>query len=136
MSEMVNKFANGSDEERLVNLEAVCKALMQSEFGWQILEQQRLADTNNAIAIYNTTLKMHSDKVEAAEARLTKQDEVIKALFDLVEEMSNMPSAEPKTLTGNKKDQFDRTNKKEAKMEKIAAAVAQMKKEKASGVPA
>ena len=68
-------------------------------------------------------------QLQAAEAKITKQDGVINGLFSLVEKMSELPTAEPKTLVGAKKDAFDRVNKKEAGMQKIADAVAKMKQE-------
>lgn len=64
------------------------------------------------------------------EAVTAKNEATIKALFELVEQLCATPSADPKTLTGNKKDQFDRTNKREKSLEGIAEAIKSMKTKK------
>lgn len=126
MAEMINKFATGTPEERLTNLELISKALMQSEFGWQILEQQRLADTNAAIAIYKNNLTAATQKIEAQEKVIAKHQATIKGVFDLMEKIVELPSADPKTLTGGRKERFE---KKEAAHEKMAAAMKQFQEE-------
>lgn len=127
MADMLTRFATGTPEERLTNLELVAKALMQSEFGWQILEQQRLSDTNAAIAIYNNTLKVAAAKVDSQEKIILKHEETIKGLFELVEKMIEIPSADPLTLTGRKKEQFDATKKKEDRFTQIAEDMKKLK---------
>lgn len=64
------------------------------------------------------------------EAVTAKNEATIKELFELVEQLCATPSADPKTLTGNKKDQFDRTNKREKSLDGIAAAIKEMKTKK------
>lgn len=127
VSEMLSRFAVGDVEARIGNLELVAKALMQSEFGWQIMEQQRLADANAAIAIYQTTLQNQTAELEAAKASLSKHDTTIKGLFELVEKLVELPVSAPVTLTGIKKEKFEGAQAKEAALERVAAAIKKMK---------
>jgi hypothetical protein len=71
-----------------------------------------------------TQLQATSQKFEA---QVKKHEETIKDLFGLVEKLCELPTADPVTLTGNKKDKFDRINAKEKKIEGIAAAIKEMK---------
>lgn len=85
------KFALGTPEERLNNLEVVAKALMEYSFGWQMREAQQKAVTDQAIATYK-------DKFSASEAKVKKQDELISQMIELVEEICKTPSGDaPKT---------------------------------------
>jgi hypothetical protein len=68
-------------------------------------------------------------QLQAATQKIEKQDEVIKGLFELAEKLAETPTADPKTLTGNKKEQFERTTAKEKKIQGIAEAITQMKKQ-------
>lgn len=130
MADMMNKFATGTPEERLTNIELICKALMQSEFGWQILEQQRLADTNAAIAIYKNNLTAATAKFEAQDAVIKKQDGQLRGLFELVEKIVELPTANPVTLTGNKKEKFEKSQAKEDKFQAIADALKEIRESK------
>lgn len=113
-------FANGTPEERIANLELVAKALMEQCFGWQIREAQQKAIADQAIEIYKTD-------ISNAQAKMAKHEETITALFSLVTNLVEMPMTEPVTLTGAKKDQFEKANNKEKKFEKIAAALVKHK---------
>jgi len=66
-------------------------------------------------------------QLHAAEQKIEKQDEVIKGLFELAEKLTELPSADPVTLTGRKKEQFDRSNAKEEKIKGIADAIGALK---------
>lgn len=63
----------------------------------------------------------------AMTAQMAKQDNVISGLFELVEQMTKEPTAEPKTLTGAKKDQFDKAAAREKKFEGYAKAIKDLK---------
>jgi len=130
MAEHVAKFAVGDPEQRLTNLEVVCKALMESEFGYQISANERIESQNQAIAIYQTTLQDQATELAAANQKIEKYGKVIEGMFTLIEKITELPTAEPKTLTGLKKEKFDRVNEKEAKIEIIAAAMREIKKGK------
>lgn len=129
MNEHTEKFAVGDIESRVANLEIVAKGLVESEFGYQISANERLASQNQAIAIYETTLKTQTSELEAAKVTLTKYGETIKGLFELVEKLTELPVKDPVTLNGNKAEKFARVNDKEAKLDRIAAARAQALKE-------
>jgi hypothetical protein len=124
---MYAKFATGTAEERLSNLEIMIKALMDSNFGYQIRQGQE----NAAIQAYKDSLApmqaATATQLQAAEQKITKNDEVIKGLFELVEKLAELPSAEPKTLTGAKKDQYERAKAKEDKLTGIANAITALK---------
>jgi hypothetical protein len=134
---MYAKFANGTPEERLNGLEVMVKALMECNFGWKIREGQE----NTAIQVYKDTMapaaptvtieQMNSAfaKAEEQAKEIDKLNNTIKLLLDLTEKLVEMPTADPLTLTGSKKEKFDAQNKKEERIAKMAAAVAEMKKE-------
>jgi hypothetical protein len=69
-------------------------------------------------------------QLQAATQKIERQDEKIKGLFELAEKLAETPTADPKTLTGNKKELFERTQAKEQKLEGIASAITQMKNKK------
>lgn len=66
-------------------------------------------------------------QLQEAEARMSKQDEVIEGLFELAEKLAETPTAEPTTLNGNRKQKFERTLAREEKIEGIANAITQLK---------
>ena len=128
MAALFAAFAVGTPEDRIANLELVCKALMEYNFGWQIREAQQKATTDQAINIYKQDLATAQAEVTAAKTAMAKQETQLKALFELVQVMAEIPSADPKTLTGARKEVFEKNNTKEQRMEKIAAALTAMKK--------
>lgn len=128
LAALTAKFATGTPEERIANLEVMCKAMMEYCFGWKIREAQQKAVENQAIEIYRNDLTTAQTAVATAQATMAKHEETIKGMFELVEKLVELPSADPKTLTGNKKEQFDRSKKKEEKLEGIASAIAAFKK--------
>jgi len=137
---MYAKFAVGTPEERLAGLEVMVKALMECNFGWKIREGKE----NQAIEVYKDTIaatpavsieQMSSvfakaEKADEQAKTIVRHEETIKGLFELVEKLVDMPGAEPKTLTGSKKESFERTKKKEEYFESIAASLQQLKTKK------
>lgn len=69
---------------------------------------------------------LHSE-LQEANKKIAHQDDVIKGLFELVEKLVEQPTANPVTLTGNKKEMFDRINKRDERLNKMAE---QLKKNK------
>jgi hypothetical protein len=136
---MYAKFATGTPEERLANAEIMIKALMENSFGWKIRE----GNENQAIQVYKDTMtptapaptvtieQMNSAFAKADEQakEIEKLNNTIKLLLDLTEKLVELPTADPVTLTGSKKEKFDAQNKKEERIAKMAAAVAEMKAE-------
>jgi hypothetical protein len=129
---MYAKFATGTPEERIANLELMVKALMECNFGYQIRQGQENAAIQaykDSLATTQTAVAEQTTHLQAATQKIEKQDEVIKGLFELAEKLAETPTADPKTLTGNKKEQFERTTAKEKKIQGIAEAITQMKKQ-------
>lgn len=134
---MYAKFATGTPEERLAGLEVMVKALMECNFGWKIRE----GNENTAIEVYKDTIaatpsvsieQMSSvfakaEKTDEQAKVIARHEETIKGLFELVEKLVELPGADPVTLTGTKKENFDRAEKREKKFESIAAALKQVK---------
>lgn len=134
---MYAKFATGTPEERLAGLEVMVKALMECNFGWKIRE----GNENTAIEVYKDTIastpsvsieQMSSvfakaEKADEQEKVIARHEATIKGLFELVEKLVELPGADPVTLTGQKKENFDRTERREKKYEAIAAALKQAK---------
>lgn len=117
---LFEKFASGTPEERISNLEVIARALMENVLGWKIGETQRKANEEAAIATYNESLKN-------AELKLEKQNQVISGLFEAVEKLAETPTADPVTLTGQKKESF--RDKKEAQLERFSNSLKEFKSE-------
>lgn len=136
---IVARFATGSNEERLTNAEAMLKALMECNFGYDIRKGQEaaaieayresLAPLQTAVTEMTSQLKASTDKITEQQAAITKYGETIKGLFELCEQLTELPTAEPVTLTGTRKEKFENQNKKEDRIAKMAAAVKAMKEE-------
>lgn len=122
LKSLVDSFASGSAEERIAKLEVVCRALMESCMGYELREAERKLATEQAIEIYKTDLK-------TAQASLAKHEQTIQGLFDVCEQLTAVPSADPATLTGVQKDRFEKTNKKEERLAKFREALKESKKE-------
>lgn len=134
MEIMFAKFAIGSADERITNLETMCKALMECNYGYQIREASEDAAVQaykDSVALQVSSLMASSQQaIDEQKAINTKQQETITGLFELCEKLAEIPAADPVTLTGNKKEKFDRTEKREQKYETIAAAIKDMKNKK------
>ena len=138
MQAMYAKFA-GSIEDQVASLIIMVKALMESSYGWKIREGQEAA----AIEVYKDTIgakptitieEMSSVFAKAETfneqvASIKRHEETIKQLLGLTEQLVELPTAEPVTLTGGKKEKFDRQNDKDARIQKMADAVKAMKEE-------
>lgn len=134
---MVAKFAVGSTEERIANLEIMTKALMECNFGYEIRKGKEAA----AIEVYKETLAPLQVSIEAAETKLqsqfeqiesqketiAKHQQTIKNLFELVEKLVELPTAEPVTLTDRQKEKFEKQASRDERLAKIADAVKKQK---------
>lgn len=121
------KFAAGTPEERIANLELVAKALMESCFGWQIREAQQKAATDQAIAIYKNDLATAQAAVTAANVKMAAQDKIVRELFAAVELMAEVPTAEPKTVSPAKTEAIARNKAKEDRFAAITASIQKVK---------
>jgi hypothetical protein len=127
-------FDTGTAEDQLANLKIVCRALMEYCFGWQIRDAERKAVETQAIEVYKTGLT-------TAQAALSKQEQTIQAqakviddqgktlrlVFEAVEELAGTPTAEPQTLTGAKKEKFEKAKGREGRLEKMGLAAKALK---------
>lgn len=135
---MFAQFAIGTTDERIANLEAMIKALMESQFGWQLREDREEAALQiykDTIAGVQTTVTTYAQKLEAATQTISDQTKVtekheatIKGLFELVEKLVAEPTTDPVTLTGHQKEKFERFEKRDDRLKRMAEA---MKKQKA-----
>ena len=134
---MVAKFATGSTEERIANLEIMTKALMECNFGYEIRkgqEAQAIEAYKESLAPLQTSLEAATAKFETAnkivetqQQTILKHEETIKGLFDLVEKLVELPTADPITLTGRQKEKFDKQSARDERLAKIAEAVKKQK---------
>lgn len=62
-----------------------------------------------------------------AQAKLAKHDETITGLFELVEVLTQEPTALPVTLSGNKKEKFDKAESREKRFERMGKALTQLR---------
>lgn len=96
-------------EERVAAIEETLKKMQQPQCSTQYASQ---------------------DELKEAKAKIEKQDEVIKGLFELAEKLAETPTAEPATLTPNKKIGFEKAQARERKLEEIGNAITQLKNKK------
>lgn len=139
MTAMYAKFA-GPVDDQIGALIIMVKALMEDRFGWKIREGQE----NAAIEVYKDTIastptvtldQMSSvfaktEKFDAQAKIIAKHEETIKGLFELIEKLVDLPTTEPKTLTGTKKEKFDKEKKKEEYFQGIADSLIKLKNTK------
>lgn len=130
MSEMTAKFAVGDVESRVANLEVMAKALMESEFGYQISANERIESQNQAIAVYQTTLDGQTAELKAAKELIEKYSKVQTEMFTLIEMIVEKPMAEPKTISPAEKQRFEKTAKAEARLTSMVDALKKVKANK------
>lgn len=157
IKETVAKFAAGTPEERLANLETVAKALMDYSFGYDIRRAEEDVARAAAIAIYkqgltttdtavqevvaasktfNAEFETAKSEVAALAQKFTESQIVIEAqkkqiagLFELVEKIADLPTADP--IDDNRTSfSADKLNKKEGKIKSLADSLANLKKSK------
>jgi hypothetical protein len=102
------KFAAGTPEERLANLEIVARALFESTFGWELREQTQKAIRDQAINVYKTAMAEH-------EAKENKNSDAIVKMVALLEEVLKTP-----TTTAEAPKQTFTKQQPESKNEKFA----------------
>lgn len=116
------KFATGTPEERMANLELIAKALMEYSFGWQLREAQQKAVTDQAIAAYKNNF-------EAAEKKIEKLEAINKEMFDLVTLMTQEPAANPPGGEERAPSSFSKKEAKKAGLSKFAEAAQKLKEQ-------
>lgn len=114
----------------ITELKEVEPVTPQVDLGQQAPAMPTVEERLAAVEAELAKMKMAAVPVQADTAiplQMAKQDKVIEGLFELVKKLAELPSAEPKALVGNKKDQFERVNKKEAALEQIAEGINSLK---------
>lgn len=106
-------FATGTPEDRIANLEAAFKALMEYSFGYELSKEK-------ALLIYK-------EANMPTEEKLSKHTEVLNELFTVVEEIAKTPTADPKTISESKKEKFEKVDAKYSRLERIANHLASNK---------
>jgi hypothetical protein len=107
MKKAYDKFAVGTPEERLNNLETLCKALMEYSFGWQLREAQAKQTTDQAIKVYKELQDSTAQTVATTTETVNKQAALMKEMFALMTEVIGAPQAD---LPGDKKNKFSFAN--------------------------
>ena len=120
MKKAAEKFAVGTPEQRLANLEIIAKALMESAFGWRIKEAEEKANIDAAIQVYKAGFE---SQIKEQEAKFGK---AISDLSDVIVGLINTPSA---SATENPKDKFNaHTESKDEKIKRFLDLAKNLKK--------
>lgn len=137
---MYAKFGTGNSNDRIDNLEIMVKALMESNFGYQIrqgLEGEAIQAYKDSIATQISGLVASAQKFEAEKERIkvleaanAKNTELIKGFFELAETIVTDPKVTPITLNGTKKEKFNRTAKVEDRYVKALEELRDIRKAK------
>lgn len=120
MSQLMQKFAVGTPEERLANLEIIARALFENSFGWELREATQKAIRDQALNVYRAGF-------EAAEQKITTLTEANKQLVELMEQFAAAPTGNPVEPAQQK---FGKANaeSKEERLAKITASLKALKK--------
>lgn len=89
------KFAVGTPEERLANMELMMKAVFEYCYGYEIRRVKEEAAKQAAIAIYVENLKGAELELKSHKEKIELQEKVMKEMFALTEELANSTIAEP-----------------------------------------
>lgn len=115
MRKAYDKFAVGTPEERLINLETLCKALMEYSFGWQLREAAAKQSTDAAIAVYKNLVDTQAPVV-------AKQAAMMAEMFALMTEIVGLPAADAPGVAGKKKFSFANTEERKKTFRKFQEA--------------
>lgn len=116
------KFATGTPEERIANLELVAKALMEYSFGWEIRQAKEKADRDAAIAIYTKGLT-------DATTQVATMRQAMKEVYEFISEFAEIPAGDPPGDDGKKKFSFSRVEKHAKGIERFQKAAQQLAEE-------
>jgi hypothetical protein len=116
----------GTPEERITNLETVCKAMMEYCFGWEIKQVKEKTDRDNAIKVYTESLAPLQQQMEAQKKTIAAQKEMVDEMIKLVQEFVDAPVSNPPQKT---KTVFSNVKPK-GSIERYAAAAQKVYEEK------
>lgn len=117
MKAVASKFATGSPEDRIANLELLCKALMEAVFGWEIRQSEQKAIVEEAIANYKLNFA----------AQFKDQATVQKTIIELMEALSEEGAVPP--VQAPKGAVTEKAAKKASAKEAFISAVQNLNKE-------
>jgi hypothetical protein len=102
----VQKFATGTPEERLTNLEFISKMLFEYAYGWELREQAQKQVKDQAMAIYQQmrSEEKTDDRVKQLETTVNKYREMFAQMLELTEALAKAPVAPADPAV--QKDQF------------------------------
>lgn len=107
------KFAVGTPEERIANLELVAKALIEYNFGWELRRAKEEADKAAALKVYN-------DSLATMQGQVTTQMATMKEMYQLMQEIVGLPTQDPPEQ--KKKFSFSNMEGKKKSFEKFQEA--------------
>lgn len=116
MQALAAKFAAGTPEERITNLETMVMALMQYAFSWKIDEATRKAIEEQAIAAYRSLNipAQFTEQVDGLKLQLKTQTEntsgALTKMLAVMTQFAEMPADDPAQKPQNK---GETSNKKE-----------------------
>lgn len=119
MNALEKMAAPGAPAPDMTKVILLLKACFENVFGWQIREAQDKATRDAAIAAYQQGFV-------AEKKRIDDQNEALKKVLMIVEEIAKLPVAEPVSATENFRE--DRASKREARLESIVSAIKEQKK--------
>lgn len=113
------KFANGQLD--MAGISTVLKALMEYSFGWQLREAQEKATRDEA-------LKVYQDSMKGLPAQVVAQQALLKQMFELVKEIVELPADDSPGATGKKKFSFANVEGRKKSFERFKAAALELEK--------
>jgi hypothetical protein len=108
-------------------VEPPAKTLEERISALEIKSNTPAAMVTDVPEVVKTQMESQKNELADAKAKIEKQDGVIAGLFELIEKLVDEPTAEPATLSGNKKMQFERANNKATRLQGIASAMKEIK---------
>ena len=95
--------------------------------------EERVSQIEAAIAraMQPKQFEVSKEEFEALKEENAKFAQAVKDMGATIASFGETPTSDPVTLTGSKKERFDRTNAKEEKLERIAGLIGDLRKHKA-----
>lgn len=140
MRDLAQGFAEGTPEERIAKIETISRALMEYCFGWELREATQKAIKDQAIAVYKSGFESHEnekdekikgleEKLNAYEAKFSKQGEVMKQMFEVIEALAKVPQDDAPE-DQHRKTSFAKTETAKTQKERYLQKIAELAKKK------
>lgn len=115
-----DKFATGTIDA--AGTATILKALMEYCFGWQLREAAAKKVTEDAMAVYQNTLNSTAAQLPAIVEQNRKQHAMLSQMFELMNEVLQLPTTEVPGAGGKKKFSFADTEGKKKSFGKFQEA--------------